>query len=210
MDENTQISEETAKTPAPSEKKPENDRSFVQGFFDYFVDIIVTSVVAAVFLLTLVVRTGYVDGTSMVPTMNDGDRYLVSELFYTPKQGDIVVFQPQTSELTKRYIHGENKLLVKRVIATEGQVVDINEETRQVLVDGVILNEPYLTGNITTKRAGAPIEYPYTVPAGHVFVMGDNRTDSVDSRSIGSVDVRTLLGKVFIRFFPFNRIGAID
>ena len=209
MDENKAIVEENAAN-APSEKKQNGPSGFVQGLFDYFIDIIVTSVVAAVFLLTLVVRTGYVEGTSMGPTMHDGDRYLVSGLFYTPKQGDIIVFQPQSSELTRKYIHGENKLLVKRVIATEGQVVDIDEETRQVLIDGVVLNEPYLTGNITTKRAGAPIEYPYTVPAGHVFVMGDNRTDSVDSRSIGSVDIRTLIGKVFVRFFPFSKIGAID
>lgn len=209
------MDENEVKTASESEKKASDSKSgksntLVQNFFDYFVDIIVTSVVAAVFLLTLVVRTGYVDGTSMVPTMHDGDRYLVSELFYTPKQGDIVVFQPVSNELTRRYIHGENKLLVKRVIATEGQVVDINEETMQVIVDGVVLNEPYLTGNITKKRDGAPIEYPYEVPAGHVFVMGDNRTDSVDSRYIGSIDVRTLLGKVFLRFFPFNKIGAIN
>ena len=209
MDEN-EVKKASESSESSSERKSAEGSTLVQGFFDYFADIIVTSVVAAVFLLTLVVRTGYVDGTSMVPTMQDGDRYLVSELFYTPKQGDIVVFQPVSNEVTRRYIHGENKLLVKRVIATEGQVVDINEETMQVLVDGVVLNEPYLTGNITKKREGAPVEYPYEVPAGHVFVMGDNRMDSVDSRSIGSVDVRTLLGKVFLRFFPFNKIGAID
>jgi signal peptidase I len=210
MDENEVMPAGAPETNEPSDPKFGKEHTVVQGFFDYVADIIVTSVVAAVFLLTLVVRTGYVDGTSMVPTMQDGDRYLVSELFYTPKQGDIVVFQPVSNELTRKYIHGENKLLVKRVIATEGQVVDINEETRQVIVDGVVLNEPYLTGNITTKRAGSPIEYPFEVPAGHIFVMGDNRTDSVDSRSIGSVDVRTLLGKIFVRFFPFNKIGAVD
>lgn len=185
-------------------------RPIIQGFFDYIVDILVTSVVAAVFLLTLVVRTGYVEGTSMVPTMHDGDRYLVSGLFYTPKQGDIIVFQPQSNEYTRKYIRGENKLLVKRVIATEGQIVDIDDETHQVLINGVVLYEPYLTGNITAKRENSPIEFPYKVPAGHVFVMGDNRRDSVDSRQIGSIDVRTLLGKVFVRFFPFSKIGAID
>ncbi len=190
--------------------QPGQKRTFIQGFFDYIADILVTSVVAAVFLLTLVVRTGYVDGTSMVPTMHNGDRYLVSGLFYTPEQGDIIVFQPQDNEYTRKYIHGENKLLVKRVIATEGQIVDIDEETKQVLINGVVLNEPYLTGNITTKRENSPIEYPYEVPAGHIFVMGDNRTASVDSRLIGSIDVRTLLGKVFVRFFPFNKIGAVD
>ncbi len=185
-------------------------RTFVNTFFDYVADIFITSVVAALFLLTLVVRTGYVDGDSMLPTMLDGDRYLVSDLFYTPKQGDIIVFKPEDNALTRRYISGENKLLVKRVIATEGQVVDIDEETHQVLVDGVVLNEPYLTGNITSKRTGATIEYPYEVPAGHVFVMGDNRTVSVDSRLIGSVDTRTIVGKIILRFYPFNKIGVVN
>jgi len=207
--------EEIQESPEGKKKpsKEKKSRPLVHDFFDYVVDIVVTSVVAAVFLLTLIVRTGYVDGASMAPTMLDGDRYLVSGLFYTPKQGDIIVFQPEINDLTLRAIHDirdNRKLLVKRVIATEGQVVDIDAETRRVLVDGVVLSEPYLSGNITDKRPDAPIDYPYTVPAGHVFVLGDNRTASVDSRQIGSVDIRTILGEVIVRFFPFDKIGEVN
>lgn len=191
-----------------NQKKP---RPLLHIIYEYLADIIITSVVAAIFLLTLVVRTGYVDGASMAPTMLDRDRYLVSGLFYTPEQGDIIVFQPEDNATTRRYIHGgENKLLVKRVIATEGQVVDIDESTNQVLIDGVVLNEPYLPGNITDKKLDSSIVYPYEVPAGHVFVMGDNRPVSVDSRQLGSIDTRTILGKVIVRFFPFDKIGAVN
>ena len=190
--------------------KQKEKRPLIHEFYEYIVDILVTSVVAAVFLLTLIVRTGYVDGASMAPTMLDGDRYLVSGLFYTPKQGDIIVFQPEDNAATRRYIHGENKLLVKRVVATEGQVVDIDDQTHQVLVDGVVLSEPYLTGNITYKRPDSSVVYPFEVPTGHIFVMGDNRLESVDSRQLGSIDIRTILGKVFVRFFPFDKIGAVN
>ena len=209
--ETEEIQEGSEGKEKPSKEK--KSRPLVHDFFDYIVDIVVTSVVAAVFLLTLIVRTGYVDGESMAPTMLDGDRYLVSGLFYTPKQGDIIVFQPEINELTLRAIHDirdNRKLLVKRVIATEGQVVDIDAETRQVLVDGVVLSEPYLSGNITDKRPDANINYPYTVPSGHVFVLGDNRTASVDSRQIGSIDIRTILGNVIVRFFPFDKIGEVN
>ena len=82
--------------------KQKEKRPLIHEFYEYIVDILVTSVVAAVFLLTLIVRTGYVDGASMAPTMLDGDRYLVSGLFYTPKQGDIIVFQPEDNAATRR------------------------------------------------------------------------------------------------------------
>lgn len=206
----SQDSAEVASTEADVKQNAKKNRPLIHEFYEYIVDILVTSVVAAVFLLTLIVRTGYVDGASMAPTMLDGDRYLVSGLFYTPEQGDIIVFQPEDNAATRRYVHGENKLLVKRVIATEGQVVDIDDETHQVLVDGVVLNESYLPGNITDKKTDSSVVYPFEVPPGHIFVMGDNRRESVDSRQLGSVDVRTILGKVFVRFFPFDKIGAIN
>jgi len=216
MDEKENLNETEAEQTESFEKIEENQtesnenvssakekHSFVNDIFD-MVDAVVVAVVAAIFMLTFIFRTGFVSGPSMEKTMFNNDRYLVSGLFYTPEQGDIVVFQPGTE------YDSENKLWVKRIIAVAGQTVDIDEATNRVMVDGAYLNESYLTGNITYKRASANVDYPYTVPEGYVFVMGDNRQNSTDSRIIGAVDTRRILGRVIFRFYPFDSIGAVD
>lgn len=140
-----------------------------------------------------------VDGASMQPTLQDNDKLFVLTFRYEPQQGDIVVLQNNTET---------EGLLVKRVIATEGQVVDIDYDTGRVTVDGEILDETYATD--TTQKALNEIAYPYTVPENCVFVMGDNRSESIDSRNsgIGGIDERRIVGKVVFRLYPFSGIDT--
>ena len=169
------------------------------------------SVLAVVLLFTFVIRLIGVDGHSMVPTLQDGDRLLVlSSLLYDDyAYGDIVVLRK--SEFLEEPI-------VKRVIATEGQTVDIDFESGSVYVDGTLLDEPYVN-ELTFLQEGT--EFPLTVPEGCIFVMGDNRNHSSDSRDarLGTVDTRYVIGKAVFLAFPgtdedsekrdFGRIGVI-
>ena len=138
-----------------------------------------------------------VSGASMQPTLQDNDKLFVLTFRYEPQQGDIVVLQNNTET---------EGLLVKRVVATEGQVVDIDYDTGRVTVDGAVLDESYATE--TTQKALNEIAYPYTVPDNCVFVMGDNRTESIDSRNrgIGGIDERRIVGKVIFRLYPFSAV----
>ncbi len=185
----------------PEEK--DDKKKFTPQFFE-IVDTIVFAMAAALLILTLIFRIGYVDGPSMVPNLNNGERYVFSGLFYTPKQGDIVIFQPDTK------FTGDSKLWVKRVIAVGGQTIDIIDG--YVYIDGEKLDERYLSKvNLGhTEKKSAPIEYPYTIPEGYVFLMGDNRILSKDCRDIGIVDSRRILGRLLIRVYPFNKFGTVD
>ena len=164
---------------------------------------VVGSVLTVVLVFTFVVRLIGVDGWSMVPTLQNGDRLLVlnAPLCGAYRAGDVVIAAKSTFE------NGEP--IVKRVIATEGQVVDIDFTTGKVYVDGEQLQEDYV--NELTYRAEGT-EFPLTVPEGSVFVMGDNRPNSLDSRSseVGFIDERDIMGKVLLRIFPFKRFGVIQ
>lgn len=166
-----------------------------------FMEIIVGALVSAILVLTLICRTGVVDGSSMIPTMHHADRYVISDLFYTPDQGDIVVFRPE--------MKGEDELWIKRIIALEGQTVYIDPNTYQVFVDGQLLEEPYLEGMGTIPKT---TENPITVPEGCVFVMGDNRAISLDSRyeEVGCVKISQLAGRVILRFWPLRDFGICE
>ncbi len=139
-------------------------------------------------------------GDSMNPTLIDGDKLLVSDVLYTPKQGDIVIFRKDEYK---------PEALVKRVIATEGQTIDIDFDRGRVYVDGELLDEPYIA-ELTKNQLD--FQGPQTVPDGCVFVMGDNRNASSDSRKaeIGMVDERLIVGKVLLRVFPLDSIGVPD
>ena len=176
-----------------------------------WVQALVCSVLAVVVLFTFVIRLIGVDGHSMVPTLQDGDRLLVlnSMLYDDYKYGDIVVLRKDTFL---------EEPIVKRVIATEGQTVDIDFSSGSVYVDGVLLKEEYIN-ELTFLEEGT--EFPLTVPEGSVFVMGDNRNHSSDSRDsrLGTVDTRYVIGKAVFLAFPgpdaytgersFKRIGVI-
>ncbi|MDR1116826.1 MAG: signal peptidase I [Oscillospiraceae bacterium] len=157
------------------------------------------SIVIVVLLFTFFARIIGVEGPSMTPTLMEADRIIISDLFYTPKNGDVVVFRKE-SFMTEP--------LVKRIIATEGQTVDINFDTNEVFVDGALLDEEYI--NEPTRRK-EDVVFPVKVPQGHVFVMGDNRNHSTDSRrqSVGMVDERLIIGRVIFRIYPFNKLGTV-
>ncbi len=185
--------EQPAEQPAPEkEKKRESD------LFDWL-QCIVTALVACVMIFVFLGRTVGVVGSSMVPTLEQGDRLIISKLFYTPKQGDIVVLQKDSFA---------DYPLIKRVIATEGQTVDIDFDAGIVYVDGVALDEPYTAEPTVTRE---DFDEPVTVPEGCIFVMGDNRNRSTDSRtdSIGCVDTRLIMGKALLRLTPLSKFGTI-
>ena len=177
-----------------------------------WVQALVCSVLVVVLVFTFCIRLIGVDGHSMVPTLQDGDRLLgtTSLLSGEYKYGDIVIIQKGA------FAGGEP--IVKRVIATGGQTVDIDFETGAVYVDGALLEEDYIN-ELTFVEEGT--EFPLTVPEGSIFVMGDNRNHSSDSRdaSLGTVDTRYVIGRAVFLAFPgadeatgkrdFGRIGLI-
>lgn len=178
-----------------AEITPENS-GWRREMLEWFRSLGIAALVA-VFLFGFVFRFVMVDGISMEPTLQDGDRLLMVSLFYQPDNGDIVILSDQT---------GLQKPLVKRVIATEGQTVELADG--QVLVDGEPLEEPYVAEEWQDMGS---FRYPLEIPEGCVFVLGDNRNHSTDSRSpdVGLVDEGEVLGKVFFRLFPFDRMGLV-
>lgn len=182
-------------------------KKFWQEVYDWAESICI-SLAVVMFIFSFCFKTVEVWGTSMEDTLHgrdvsgvideSGDKLLISNLFYTPEHGDVIVIHAETEET-----------IIKRVIATEGQEVDINCETGEVIVDGAVLDEPYIknptysSGNVT---------FPVTVPEGCVFVLGDNRAVSLDSRYdvIGMVDTDDILGKVILRIYPFDQFGTVD
>lgn len=172
-----------------------------------------------------------VDGSSMFPTLVDNDRLIVTKLGYTPEQGDIIILdseyknreeyydelaeekgKDELSSIDKLFAQSgmpsdlQKKYYVKRIIAMPGQTVDLVDG--KVYVDGELLDEPYYDG--TTYSIDPTVEYPITVDEDCVFVMGDNRAHSKDSRSseLGQVPFKAILGKSQIRIWPLIDIGV--
>mgnify|MGYP000444820548 FL=1 len=165
-----------------------------------WIQCLASALIVCVVLFIFFIRVIDVKGTSMYPTLNNQDKMLVSDVFYRPKAGDIVVF--------KKDQYDPDKALVKRVIATEGQEINIDFDKGIVYVDGEPLEEDYINELTTTK-----LDFigPQTVPEGCVFVMGDNRNMSTDSRKseIGMVDNRLIIGKVYCVIFPLSSFGLV-
>ncbi len=172
--------------------------------YDWAVTI-VTALVVIFLLLTFFFRQVTVNGPSMNDTLENADRLIVSNFMYTPANGDIVI----VTHGNKDDKNGYESAIVKRVIATEGQTIDIDYETGTVTVDGTVINEKYIKG--TTIPLPNATELPLTVPEGYVFVMGDNRENSLDSRStqIGLVPVENIIGEAVFRIYPFSSFGGL-
>jgi len=160
---------------------------------------VVSALLFCILFFVFVARIIGVVGTSMMPTLENGDRVFISNAFYEPRNGDIVVFRKEAFR---------REPLVKRVIAVGGQEVDIDFENGIVTVDGKILQEDYIADLTRTRLNFAG---PLTVPEGQLFVMGDNRNDSLDSRytSIGLVDERYIMGKVYFVVMPFSNMKKV-
>ena len=158
------------------------------------------ALIVAVLLFSFVVHPIDVVGSSMVPTLHNGDKMLVSGLFYKPKAGDVVVF--------KKDEYDPNKALVKRVIATEGQEINMDFANGIVYIDGEPIAEEYIN-ELTFNK----LDFigPKTVPEGCVFVMGDNRNASIDSRKneIGMLDTRLIIGRAYYVIYPLSVLRAI-
>ncbi len=209
-----------------SKKTPKSiGREIFEWVYCFVIAILIAFLIKA--FLFDVVR---VDGQSMYPTLHHNDRLIVTKLGYEPEQGDIVILDANYRDREAYYAalanaQGKDELsffgefkerfslpkeykklyYVKRIIATEGQTVDI--KNGKVYVDGEILDEPYI--DCETYPTDSAVVYPFTVSEDCVFVMGDNRSNSQDSRAsaVGEVMEEALLGKSQFRFFPFNAIG---
>ncbi len=177
-----------------------------------WVETFAMALCVVVLLFTFVFRVVTVDGQSMEQTLHHGERLIISDLFYTPQNGDIVI-----TAVPEYY---GNDPLVKRVIATGGQTIDINFDSWIVRVDGepvqeneqglpVVENYVNFIDGASMIRESMSITYPYTVPEGYVFIMGDNRNNSRDSRYFGVVDERNIIGKVYFRIFPLQKFGTV-
>ena len=163
-----------------------------QGMLEWY-EALISAALVLVLVFSFVFRIIQVDGSSMVPTLTNGDKLIVWGAGYTPERGDVVIVDSYTTY---------GKPLVKRVIAKGGDTISIDYETGTVTVNGEVLQEDYIA---EPTYLGYDVEFPYTVPEGTVFVMGDNRNQSLDSRSsyIGCIDEQDILGKVLVCFLPF-------
>ena len=184
-----------------------SQHSALRGAFEW-IAVIAIALVATFLIRSFVVEPFVVPTGSMESTIEIGDQILAQkvslELGQPVSQGDIVVFHNPDGT-------SEHDVLVKRVIATAGQTVDLQDG--KVVVDGQALDEDYTTGMswpLSVQAPGAQVSYPYTVPDGCVWVMGDNRENSADSRYFGPVDRSDLIAVALVRYWPLNRIGAID
>ena len=192
-----------------SEEKPKTSLKVLSSIYDY-VEIFAISIIAVLLIFTFGVRLCRVDGNSMNNTLNHNEMIIASNLFYTPKQGDIIVFHLSNDNYQEP--------IVKRVIATEGQTVEMNLTTGVIKVNGQVYSDEhaYVSGGKYDLDIRYNKNYMYTangntyfvakVPEGKLFVLGDNRNGSSDSRTsrIGFVDVDTVLGKAVFRISPFT------
>lgn len=205
-------SEEKAVEITPEEKKQKT----IEDVYDW-AEVFAVSVAIVVLMLTFAIRIATVRGNSMRETLHNGDVLIISDTFYTPSQGDIVVVQQKNS------VFGAP--LVKRVIATGGQTLEIDFYSWQVYVDGRLMEDDFVrrvSGEMDVEnyysiyykflKENDDGGYTMTIPDGYIFVMGDNRNESSDSRSsaVGLVRKNEIMGKVIFRLFPLGKIGAVD
>lgn len=182
------------------ENEPEEQATLGQSLYSWL-QAVAPVIIGIVLVFTFVGRLTPVDGPSMEPTLWHGDMMVVRSLGYTPKQGDVVVLTKPFENITGP--------IVKRVIAVGGQTVEIDYAANTIYVDGEEIPQDYILEPMEQKSWQTISTI--TVPEGEVFVMGDNRNVSNDSRNpdLGAVDTRYILGKAELVLFPFGDLGLI-
>ena len=183
-----------------------------------FIDIVSAAMIPIflmVLLFTYVFRVAIVQGDSMLPTLRNEDRLLVSQLQNRPNAGDIIVINADSAVLVSEsgslYIaDGLHKSIVKRVVAVGGQVLDISSQ-KELFILTARHSRNCIPIRLHSFQLGNAFEYPFTVPEGFVFVMGDNRDISLDSRyvNVGLVSEEEIEGTVLLRLYPIESIGAV-
>ena len=166
--------------------------------FYELIESICFPVIVITVLILFICRVIVVDGDSMTNTLYDGEKVIITNFFYEPEKGDIVV--------TDGRIHN-GRPLIKRVIATEGDTIEIDYSTGNVTINGQVIQEEYIKEKINTDNNKQDIKI--TIPEGYLFLMGDNRNGSLDSRELGIVDKQDILGKAIFRISPLSRIGRV-
>ena len=196
---NEELESMQAEQPEPEKKAPKGRELFE------WLQMLLCCVAGAVLVFNLCARLSRVDGQSMDYTLQHNELLLVWSLGYTPKQGDIVIVNKTTANFLREHA------IVKRVIATGGQTVDIDYATSTVYVDGQPLDEPYIAGEMYLPNSPYMLETHFEVPEDEVFVLGDNRNHSTDSRDhrLGTIHEDYILGRAVMVLFPFGKIGTL-
>ena len=207
--------ETTTEETETEEKPPFSPKAMFNDVME-ILETVLTSVFVILLIFSYLARPVTVEGSSMNPTLTDGDRLAMFRLCYTPKKGDIVVvnndesgqvFGADGSIISTGY--SLNECIIKRIIAVAGEEIDIDTTEGHVYIDGQLQDEPYIN-EITLTNDGA-FTFPITIPEGYVFVMGDNRNHSTDSRSpaVGLVPVEKVLGTTYFRYSPGSTLGFV-
>lgn len=195
--------ERPAQAPAPpaTERSASKETSFGRWLLETAL-LVVLAFILAQGIKTFVVQPFVIPTGSMIPTIEEGDRVIAEKITYRffgePQAGDVVVFDDPT---------GQNPQLIKRVIAVGGQTIDLRDGL--VYVDGEPLTEPYVHGQPTDIGSGA-VSFPAEIPEDTVFVMGDNRPNSGDSRFFGPQPIENVHGRAVWTYWPLNRFGPLD
>ncbi len=182
------------------------------------IETVLISVFVVLLLFTYLGRPVTVEGSSMNPTLTNEDHLLMYRFMYTPQQGDIVIIDNDEGyilDINDRVVPSGmslDKNIIKRVIAVGGQTIDVDAVNGVVSVDGVALEEDYINMPTTVDDGAFLGKYPFVVPEGYIFVMGDNRNNSTDSRNkrVGLVREEDVLGRAIFCYYPFNHIGFVN
>jgi signal peptidase I len=180
--------------------EPEPSPSGIRQVVEFILTLLVAFLVAQA-VRTWVIQPYIVPTGSMLPTIQLGDQVLANKFVYrfrSPARPDIVVFDDPT---------GEVGTLIKRVIAVGGRTVDL--KNGHVVVDGVVLDEPYTHGQASDPLPGSRVTFPLKIPPGYIWCMGDNRTQSQDSRWFGPVPLASVHGRAFFIYWPISRFGPL-
>lgn len=209
---NVEISENSSAEASVTDKK----RRAAAEVLDWF-DTVITSIIAIIVVFSLFTRLSTVDGGSMKPTLHDRERLMITDFLYEPQHNDIVVLW--TDGLYNETTDDWGKAIVKRVVGIPGDVIELDvtegavyrngEKLPQELKDGILYEDGHPINDYT--KLNWDMYGSVTVPDGYVFVMGDNRNDSVDSRDgrVGLVDMNNIIGKAYLRVAPLDSFGGL-